>query len=406
VLHWLAQLASALAALHAQGLVHRDVKGANILVRRSDNRAVLTDFGTGIYPGAATLTPPMVFPGTPAYRSPESWLFELRFYREPAARYHAGPADDLYSLGATACALLTGKYPEPGEPSQDEHGTWHLEAVLLPPALLSNPRVEPRLRALVLRMLSVRPEERGTASELAEALELAAEHPAPESAQPCFTGQALPPSAQPPEQAAAAPGPGSLKHLGNGMAEVRAARPQELAPPFAEQEPRPEESSVAAGSAGRVRLRAPMWPAWPSLALAAASLALTVWTWWAAPRSPLEMHSVAHPEAAGLEEPDAGTAGLGQTAATLSLEETPSVSTREGMSEDTLPEPLPGQTRPDEKGRCPRQGQVALNRGCWAVTASDREGCTELGGQMFRGTCYVPYVPRGRRPTSSPLDKR
>jgi serine/threonine protein kinase len=406
VLHWLAQLASALAALHAQGLLHRDVKGANILVRRADSRAVLTDFGTGIYPGAATLTPPMVFPGTPAYRSPESWLFELQFYREPTARYVAGPADDLYALGVTACTLLTGEYPEPGEPTQDEHGTWHLEAVMAPPSLLSDPRVEPRLRALVLRMLSVHPEERGTATALAEALELAAEHPAPQSAQPCFTGQPLPASALPQQQAAAAPGPGSLKHLGDDGLEVRAARPRELAPPLEAQEPPPEESSVAGGSAGRLRLRAPTWPAWPSLALAAASLALTVWTWWAAPRGPLEVPSVAHAEASGVETPDAGTAGLGEVAATTSLEEASAPPTQEGVTESPLPEPLPGQLRPDEKGRCPPKGLVALNGGCWVETALDPEKCTELGGQMSKGTCYVPFIPRGRRPNSSSMDKR
>ncbi|HYH95057.1 protein kinase domain-containing protein, partial [Hyalangium sp.] len=220
---FVAMLASALAALHAQGCVHRDVKGANILVRRSDSSAVLTDFGTGLYPGASTLTPSMVFPSTPAYRSPESWLFELQFYRESAARYHAGPADDLYSLGVTACALLTGAYPEPGEPTQDEHGTWHLAAVIAPPALLNNPRIELRLRSLVLRLLSVRPEERGTATALTAALEQAAEHTAPESTPPCFTGQLLPPPELSPEQAAAAPGPGSRKHLGDDVVEVLAA---------------------------------------------------------------------------------------------------------------------------------------------------------------------------------------
>ena len=57
VLRLLAQLARALAAVHAHGAVHRDVKGDNVMVRRTDSRAMLTDFGMGKYPGASTLTP-------------------------------------------------------------------------------------------------------------------------------------------------------------------------------------------------------------------------------------------------------------------------------------------------------------------------------------------------------------
>ncbi len=72
------------------------------------------------------------------------------------------------------------------------------------------------------------------------------------------------------------------------------------------------------------------------------------------------------------------------------------------MSEDTLPEPQPGQVRPDEKGRCPRKWLVALNGACW--TEWEPEKCEELGGQMFKGTCYVPFIHPGRKrpPTSDP----
>ena len=168
VLKLLGQLARALEALHAVGGVHRDVKGENILVRHEDGRAVLTDFGSGVPQGAHTLTPPGAFVGTPAYRSAESELFELRSVRKPEARYTAGPADDVYALGITACRLLTGEYAVPGEPTQDASGTWHLEALVLPPALQ---QVEDPLRSLVLRMLSVHPEQRGTAAQLARALE-------------------------------------------------------------------------------------------------------------------------------------------------------------------------------------------------------------------------------------------
>ncbi|MFL5345046.1 MAG: hypothetical protein ACJ8AT_09635 [Hyalangium sp.] len=75
------------------------------------------------------------------------------------------------------------------------------------------------------------------------------------------------------------------------------------------------------------------------------------------------------------------------------------------MSEDTLPEPEPEQVRPDGKGRCPRKWLVALNGACWAEAAWEMEKCQELGGQMYKGTCYMPFMPPGRKhpPTSGPL---
>jgi eukaryotic-like serine/threonine-protein kinase len=175
----LAQLARALQALHAQAGLHRDVKGENIRVRRSDGRAMLLDFGTGVYAGAATLTPPQVQPGTPAYQSPEAHLAALHFRRGLAARYVAWPADDVYALGVTACRLVTGEYPEVEEPVVEEQGAWRLRGVRVPAALHDEARVEPGLRACILRMLSERPEERGGVEELAEALERAAEQAAP-----------------------------------------------------------------------------------------------------------------------------------------------------------------------------------------------------------------------------------
>ncbi|MFL5346090.1 MAG: serine/threonine protein kinase, partial [Hyalangium sp.] len=143
-------------------------------------RAMLTDFGSGTYPDASPLTPPAWHPGTPAYRSPEAALLELYSPWDHSARHAAGPADDLYSLGVTACRLLTGEYPQPGEFTQDEHGTWHAVSVFLPPALH---QVEPKLRAIILRLLSVRPEERGTAAEWAQALEQSAPRQEPNSAE-------------------------------------------------------------------------------------------------------------------------------------------------------------------------------------------------------------------------------
>ncbi len=336
VRQWLAQLAQALAVLHAQGAVHRDLKGDNVLVRRCDDRAMLTDFGTGLYPGAVALTPAMGFPGTPLYRSPESWLFEIQFHGSSTALYRPTAADDLYSLGVTACRLLTGEYPELSEPYRDEHGLWRLKGVRLPRALRNNLIVEPSLRALILRLLSLHPEQRGTAAQLAQELE--------------------------------------------PVSPVRPSRPA-------------------------FRIRSPLRQAWLGLPVAAAGLALAVWAGRTASHEPLEPPAVAHGEPARRDSGDAGTAGLGEAATVAAQNKVPSGSTAEGMSQDTLPEPQPGQVRPDEKGRCPIKGLVSLNGACWGEASWEPERCQELGGQMFKGTCYMPIIPSGRKrpPTSGPL---
>jgi hypothetical protein len=76
------------------------------------------------------------------------------------------------------------------------------------------------------------------------------------------------------------------------------------------------------------------------------------------------------------------------------------------MADEPLPEPQPGQTRTDAKGRCPRPKQSPLNGACWVPTQQVvRESCEEATGQLFMGTCYVPVIPRGRRPTSSPEER-
>ncbi|HZI05643.1 MAG TPA: protein kinase, partial [Archangium sp.] len=77
----LAQLARTLEALHAAGVVHRDVKGDNVLVRLSDSFPVLIDLGSGHFQGAARLTWQAPPPGTAEYQSPQAGRFEIALAR-------------------------------------------------------------------------------------------------------------------------------------------------------------------------------------------------------------------------------------------------------------------------------------------------------------------------------------
>jgi serine/threonine-protein kinase len=99
VLRIAARLAEALAYAHRQGLVHRDVKPANVLVNWAADEVKLADFGLAREAWAAN-TATGVVPGSPAYMSPE----------QLAGMVPGAPAD-LYALGVTLFELLCGRRP-------------------------------------------------------------------------------------------------------------------------------------------------------------------------------------------------------------------------------------------------------------------------------------------------------
>jgi len=133
-------LARALAAAHALGIVHRDVKPANVLIDRQ-GLPQLMDFGLARMVGDPELTRHGGLVGTPLYVAPEQ------------ARYGGGsPQSDLYSLGAVLFHAVTGQPPFEGEGTIDLALRRFEED---PPALATLvPGIDPELAALVHALLA------------------------------------------------------------------------------------------------------------------------------------------------------------------------------------------------------------------------------------------------------------
>ena len=167
-LQWLDQAASALDRAHAHGVVHRDVKPANLLLDREGNVHV-SDFGIASTTGDDTLTLPGMVLGTPGYLAPE------QARGEPASA-----ASDRYALGVVAFELLTGRRPYAGDtPTTEAFAHLHAE---VPSAVALDPTLPAEVDTVFRRVLAKEPADRpATASALVGELRdaLAAESSAP-----------------------------------------------------------------------------------------------------------------------------------------------------------------------------------------------------------------------------------
>ncbi|WP_163988993.1 serine/threonine-protein kinase [Pyxidicoccus caerfyrddinensis] len=350
VLRVLASLARALEATHAAGGVHRDVKGDNVLVRSADGQVFLTDFGSGSYVGAALLTSSPLPPGTPPYRSPEAWRSVRLPYLPSDPPYAPGPADDVFALGMTAYRLVTDDYPPTPALLNEVAHLWGPEGTGPVPPHGINARCCAELSRLVSRMLSVRPEARGGAGELAEALEQAARRAGREADVPLFTRKELP------------------------VEEAGRVPPQDRGP-----------------------------ASWSRL-MAAASLgaAVALGAAWMLSAQPREKTEQAHASATE-ESKDGGTIAVGDTALTAPVSLTRAPFVLSVIAVDLPPKPLRGQLRPDASGRCAHRAHVSINGGCWVEVKTSLKDCDEPY-YVHKGACYGPAYPPPRPATSAPTE--
>jgi formylglycine-generating enzyme required for sulfatase activity/tRNA A-37 threonylcarbamoyl transferase component Bud32 len=179
VLAWAGQLLGALAYCHAEGVIHRDVKPQNVIIR-PDGRAILVDFGLMKLwdPGDPETKTAMQGMGTPEYAPPEQYSVQGRY---------TDPRSDLYGLGATLYHALTGEAPSSAtDRMADPEQFVSLRA--------RNPQVSPATETAVLRAMELARSRRfQSADEMAQALE----------SEPRVPARAVPVK---PQQAQAAPG--------------------------------------------------------------------------------------------------------------------------------------------------------------------------------------------------------
>jgi hypothetical protein len=157
-LRYLRGIAAGLDYAHNHGVVHRDVKPANVLMTNEES-PVLADFGLAkLLEGTSMKSMTGVTTGTPAYMAPEQ-----------VTGQRVGPAADRYSLATIAYEMLTGVIPFNGQPLMELlYSQVHR---MPPPASSRNPGLSPEVDAVLNKGLAKDPAARwASASDLVEAL--------------------------------------------------------------------------------------------------------------------------------------------------------------------------------------------------------------------------------------------
>ncbi|MDC0714283.1 serine/threonine-protein kinase [Stigmatella sp. ncwal1] len=161
ILRVFVKLASALSYMHERGVLHRDLKLVNVLIRKSDGEPIIIDFGCATYSMAEDLTEEGLPPGTERFRAPEQFKFLREHKNEHRARYAFKVADEIFALGVMLYELLTDPRPAENRPRIAPNNP----LMPPPPVRRVNPRIPLALSELVERILSRDPSQRPVDTE-------------------------------------------------------------------------------------------------------------------------------------------------------------------------------------------------------------------------------------------------
>lgn len=170
IARYMEQIARAVDVVHRHGILHGDIKPQNILIERETDRPLISDFGLAGLDATSTIAPNAGIAGTPAYMAPELAVAYIHGRTAEDVATYRSVSSDVYSLGATLWAALSGCSPcqekqTPREQLNDVASgnlKFHHEV---------NRAIPPALMRIIDRCIVAEPEMRfSTAGDFAEAL--------------------------------------------------------------------------------------------------------------------------------------------------------------------------------------------------------------------------------------------
>jgi hypothetical protein len=271
----------------------------------------------------------------------------------------------IEGLELYAYKLVTQWYLPPVEVRPEGEESWRLEWPVPRPAAEMNPRVEPGLSALMVRMLARQPQERPAAAELAAALEQVARKAGPSADMPLFVGE---------EPVAAVESPMPIRRNRRAAQEREASSRRR--PPWAH------------GQA---------WAVYAACTLLGAVIsAMAVgWGLWLGQQARGNEGAQPAPRRELQGEKPVGVGDASLTAPDKNAKEASGSGNPSGSVPQT---PLKDQRRAPH---CVPDVEATINGGCWVEVPTVKPPCKDPLYE-WQGTCYVPSFPRLRRPTSEP----